>query len=76
MRQVRTRPDFCVTISPEVSKHREMLHHRRQRHEKRRLELADRDWTLRQPLDHRPAGRVGERLERPVERGLIVKHML
>src|SRR5271165_3304455 len=56
--------------------HREVLHHRRQRHDERPLEIADRRWAMRQPLDHRPAGRIGERLERTVERRRIVKHTL
>ena len=76
MLQVRTRPDFCETTSPEVSSTAEMLHHRRQRHGERALEFADRRRPLGEPLDNRPAGRIGKSLKRQVERGLIVKHRL
>ena len=49
---------------PRHLQHREVLHHRRQRHFERPLELTDQHRPLRQPLDHRPAGRIGQGLER------------
>src|ERR1700733_4396811 len=58
-----------------VLQHGEMLHHRRQRHDERALELADRRRTLGEPLDHRSTARIGESLERPIERRFIVKHI-
>src|SRR5579863_9427696 len=41
---------------PRGLQNRKMLHHRRQRHGNRPLELADRGRAFREPLDHRPAG--------------------
>src|SRR3984885_15153589 len=60
---------------PRALQHGEMLHHRRQRHDERALELADRSRSLGEPLDHRSTARIGESLERPLERRFIVKHM-
>jgi hypothetical protein len=56
----------------------EMLHHRRQRHGKRRGELAHRSVRpFGKPHHQCPPRRVGERREGAVERGVLkVNHMV
>ena len=52
------------------------LHHRRQRHRKRRCELADAGRPLAEPLHHLPAVRIRQRLEHEIELVRLVKHEL
>jgi len=50
-----------------------MFHDRRQRHRKRLRQLADREVRLlAQPRQQGAPGRIGERSERAVERGVLI----
>ena len=61
---------FPAHDQPGVGEHREVLHHRGQRHGKRPGELADRQVALAEPRQERTPGGVGERREGAVERGV------
>ena len=64
-------PGFMAFHQPGIRKHREMLHHRRQRHIERRCEFAHRQRLLSaQAGEHAAPGLVGQRRENAVEPGL------
>ena len=55
--------------------HAEVLHDGRERHVERAGELAHRRGTAGQALDHRAPAAVAERVEHPIERHPILRHI-
>src|SRR5579859_180183 len=69
-------PQLLRADQPARLQHLQVLHHRRQRHGQGPRQLADRGRPAAQALHHAAAGRVRERLEDAVERGVLVNHLL
>src|SRR5919109_1320602 len=59
-----------------VLQHLQVLEHGRKRHRQRLCEIAYRGRALREPVNDRPAARVGKRVKDPVERRISLKHLL
>src|SRR5688572_30795565 len=68
-------PDLLGADNPALLEDLEMLDHGRQRDGEGRGQLTGRDRTAAQPLDHRPSGRVAQRVKDAVDLPLI-KHRL
>src|ERR671936_338402 len=54
----------------------QVLEHGRERHRQRPCEIAHRGRALREPVNDRPAARVGKRVKDPVERRILLKHLI
>src|ERR671936_941070 len=54
----------------------QVLEHGRERHRQRPCEIAHRGRAPREPVDDRPAARVGKRVKDAVERRILLKHLL
>lgn len=59
-----------------VFEHAQVLHRRWQRHRQRRRQVADRRRSTAETRHHRPPRRIGKRLEHPIERTELIKHLL
>src|SRR5713226_8536731 len=60
-------PDLLGADHPALLENLKMLDHRRERDRERLGQPADRDRPAAQPLQHRPSGRVAERVEDTVD---------
>lgn len=69
-------PHFLARYDSAFLEHLEMLDHRGQRHGEGRRELTHRSRPRREALYHGPSCGIGERVEHPIERCLMVKHLL
>src|SRR5919201_5322527 len=59
-----------------VLQYLQVLEHGRKRHRQRPCELAHRGRALREPVNYRPAARIGKRVKDAVERTILLKHLL
>ena len=69
-------PDLLRPDEPARLQHLQVLDDAGERHVEWSGELADRGRSAAQAFHHRPPAGIGERLEHPVERGALVKHVL
>ena len=76
MRQVRTRPVFSERTRPEASSTARCCITAGSDIASGRASSLTETGCLRQPLDDRPPGRIGEGLKGAVERAGMVKHKL
>src|SRR5919201_55454 len=61
---------------PAMLQQLQVLEHGRERHRQRPCKIAHRGRALREPVNDRPAARVGKRVKDAVERRILLKHLL